>query len=44
MQKKTKKKKLYLLGTGKAIREFLYCDDLAEAIFLILKKKKKINL
>ena len=40
--KKNKKKKLYLLGTGKAIREFLYCDDLAEAIFLILKKKKKL--
>ena len=39
--KNNKKKKISLLGTGKPIREFLYSDDLADAILLILKKTKK---
>ena len=38
---KKKEKKVELLGTGKPLREFLYSNDLAEAIFLILKSKKK---
>tara|TARA_Y100000591_G_C21843747_1_gene707352 strand:+ start:99 stop:1052 length:954 start_codon:yes stop_codon:yes gene_type:complete len=39
---KIKKKKLVrLLGTGKPIREFLFADDLAEAIHIILKASKK---
>ena len=29
------------MGTGKPIREFLYADDLAEAIILVLKRSKK---
>tara|TARA_B100001057_G_C22869059_1_gene957909 strand:+ start:560 stop:1519 length:960 start_codon:yes stop_codon:yes gene_type:complete len=38
------KKSLQLLGTGKPIREFLYVDDLASAIYQILKlSKKKIS-
>tara|TARA_B100000795_G_scaffold263691_1_gene243190 strand:- start:2655 stop:3608 length:954 start_codon:yes stop_codon:yes gene_type:complete len=36
-----KKKTVKLLGTGKPIREFLFADDLAESIVLILKKSKK---
>ena len=38
--KKKKNRKVELLGTGKPMREFLYSNDLAEAIFLILKSKK----
>ncbi len=36
-----KKKSVRLLGTGKPIREFLFADDLAEAIHIILKASKK---
>ena len=39
--KELKKKTVKLLGTGKPIREFLFADDLAESIVLILKKNKK---
>ena len=39
--KKLKKKRLQLLGTGKPIREFLFADDLAEAIIFTLKHSKK---
>ena len=35
--KLNKKKYVKLLGTGKPIREFLYVDDLAQAIFQIMK-------
>jgi GDP-L-fucose synthase len=38
--KKKKNRKVELLGTGKPMREFLYSNDLAEAIFLIIKSKK----
>lgn len=40
-QKLKKKKSVRLLGTGKPIREFLFADDLAEAIHIILKASKK---
>ena len=33
-------KAVELLGTGKPLREFLYVDDLAEAIFIVLKANK----
>jgi len=33
-------KSVNLLGTGKPLREFLYVDDLAEAILLVLKSTK----
>ena len=36
-----KKKSLQLLGTGRPIREFLFADDLAQAILLVLKRKKQ---
>ena len=36
-----KKNKLRLLGTGKPIREFLYADDLANAILHVCKVSKK---
>ena len=36
-----KQKQLSLLGTGRPIREFLFSDDLAEAIIIVLKKSKK---
>ena len=38
--KKEKKKFVKLWGTGKPLREFLYSDDLAQAIYLILKTSK----
>ena len=38
---KRKNKNVELLGTGKPLREFLYVDDLAEAIYLTLKISKK---
>ena len=39
--KKNKKKFVELLGSGKPLREFLFNDDLSEAIFLLLKLSKK---
>lgn len=39
--KKTKKKFVKIWGSGKPKREFLYVDDLADAIFFIIKNKKK---
>ncbi len=39
--KKKNKKKIFLLGTGKPIREFLFSTDLANAVLLLLKKSKK---
>ena len=39
--KKLNKSSVKLLGTGKPIREFLFADDLAESILLVLKKNKK---
>jgi GDP-L-fucose synthase len=38
--KKLKKKKIELWGDGSPRREFIFSDDLAEAIFLVLKAKK----
>ena len=37
------KKKCEIWGSGKPKREFLFVDDLAEALFLILEKYKKID-
>jgi GDP-L-fucose synthase len=44
--KKNNKKLIYLLGTGKPKREFLYAPDLAKAIIITLEigKKKLIHL
>ncbi|WP_440635233.1 GDP-L-fucose synthase family protein [Candidatus Pelagibacter sp. HIMB1746] len=39
LAKKHNKKVVEVFGNGKPLREFLYVDDLAEAIYLILKKK-----
>jgi GDP-L-fucose synthase len=39
--KRLKRKSVKLLGTGKPIREFLFADDLAKAILLVLRSKKK---
>ena len=36
-----KKRKIKIWGTGKAKREFLYSDDLADAILFLLKMKKE---
>ena len=38
---KNKNKNVYLWGSGKPIREFIYDEDLASAIFLILKLPQK---
>ena len=38
--KKKNKKSVELFGTGKPLREFLYNDDLSEAIFMLLKLSK----
>ena len=38
---KSKKKQVIIWGTGTSRREFLYVDDLAEAIYLIAKLTKK---
>ena len=39
--KKNKRSKVELLGTGRPLREFLFNDDLAEAIFHLIKSPKK---
>ena len=39
--KKNKKNSVELLGSGKPLREFLFNDDLSEAILLVLKKSKR---
>jgi nucleoside-diphosphate-sugar epimerase len=39
--KKKKTKKIYLLGTGKPIREFIHTKDLAEAIITCLNISRK---
>ena len=39
--KKSKKKEIVLWGDGSPKREFLYSDDLAEAIRIILNSSKK---
>ena len=39
--KSLNRKSVKLLGTGKPIREFLFADDLAKAILLVLRSKKK---
>ncbi len=39
--KRKNKKKVELLGTGKPLREFLFNDDLSEAIHLLLNLSKK---
>jgi len=39
--KKRNKKKVELLGTGKPLREFLFNEDLAEAVYCILNSSKK---
>ena len=44
LAKKTNKKKLILLGTGKAKRELMYVDDLADACIFFLNKKTKETL
>ena len=38
--KKNNKSKVELLGTGKPLREFLFNDDLAEAIYFLIKSTK----
>ena len=40
-QKKNKKNFVELLGSGKPLREFLFNDDLSEAILLLLRSSKK---
>jgi len=40
--KKSNKKRVKLLGTGKPLREFIHTDDLAESIFKCLFVSKKI--
>jgi len=42
--KKEGKDKVILWGTGKPLREFLYVDDLAEAILFLMKKVDAKNL
>ena len=39
--KKNNKKHVELLGSGKPLREFLFNDDLSEAIVLLLRSSKK---
>jgi GDP-L-fucose synthase len=40
--KKSNKKRVKLLGTGKPLREFIHTDDLAESIFKCLFVSKKV--
>ena len=40
--KRKKIKKITLMGTGRAMREIMYADDLGEACFIFLKKKQNI--
>ena len=42
--KKNKKKEIILWGNGKAFRELMYVDDLADACIFFLKKKTKKSL
>jgi len=42
--KKENKNKVTIWGTGKPLREFLYVDDLAEAILFLLEKIESQNL
>jgi len=42
--KKESKNKVTIWGTGKPLREFLYVDDLAEAILFLLEKIESQNL
>lgn len=42
--KKNKKKEIVLWGNGKAFRELIYVDDLADACIFFLKKKTKRSL
>ena len=44
LAKNKKINEIKLLGTGKAKREFLYIDDLAEAAILEMKKNKKYSM
>ena len=44
MQKKIKKKIILIWGNGKAKRELMYVDDLADACEFFLKKKTKHTL
>ena len=41
--KKENRKEVIIWGTGKPLREFLFTDDLADAILLILRKKNLKN-
>ena len=38
--KQLKQKSVKLLGTGKPLREFLYVEDLANAVYLMMRQKK----
>ncbi len=42
--KKNKMKHIKLWGTGKALRELIYCDDIADACLYFLNKKTKHSL
>ena len=42
--KKKRLKNIYLWGTGNPKREFLYVDDLAEAIFFTIKNNLKNHI
>ena len=42
--KKIKKNKLMIQGTGREIRSFIHIDDFINAIYLILKKGKHLNI
>ena len=44
LAKKNKKKSITLLGTGKAKREMVFVDDIADAVVYFMNKKTKENL